>query len=136
MLGLGGAVHPCRPYLVEQVVIKSMVLPLQRRWPTAGVYAPCHPRSGGEVEVGLPRDLQTHLNSLLEALRKLQDHGLAAAEVVAAFHRRRVLPLADHRLRLDEMTPVASMEISRMASDDLSTDELLWRVKGMVGKTD
>jgi hypothetical protein len=85
---------------------------------------------------GLPRDLQTHLKSLLEALQKLQDRGLTAARVVAAFHRRRVLPLDDRRLRLDEMTPEASVESSWMASDALSTDELLRRVKGIVGKMD
>jgi hypothetical protein len=44
---------------------------------------------------GLPRELQTHLKSLLEALRKLWDHGLTAIGIVAAFHRWRVLPLAN-----------------------------------------
>jgi hypothetical protein len=58
------------------------------------------------------------------------------AGVVAAFHRRRLLPLADHRLCLNEITPEAAVESSRMASDSLSTDELLRRVKGTVGKTD
>jgi hypothetical protein len=58
-------------------------------------------------------------------LWKLRDHGLTAAGVVAAFHRRRVLSLADHRLRLDEMTPEASVESSQMASAAFSTDELL-----------
>jgi hypothetical protein len=38
--------------------------------------------------------------------------------------------------RLDKMTLEASMESSRMASAALSTDELLWRVKGMLGKED
>lgn len=39
-------------------------------------------------------------------------------------------------LRLDEMMPEASVESSHMASAALSTDELLQRVKGMVGKAD
>jgi hypothetical protein len=47
-----------------------------------------------------------------------------------------VLPLADRRLCLDEMTPDASVESSWMASDALSTNELLRQVKGTVGKTD
>jgi hypothetical protein len=47
-----------------------------------------------------------------------------------------VLLLADRRLRLDEMTPEACMESSRMASAALSTDEVLRRVKGTVGKAD
>jgi hypothetical protein len=85
---------------------------------------------------GLPRELQTHLKPLLDALRRLWDHGLTAAGVVAAFHQRRVLSLTDRRLRLDEMTPEASVESSRMASIAFPTDELLRRVKGTVGKAD
>ena len=61
---------------------------------------------------GLLQDLQTHLKSLLEALRKLRDRGLTAGGVIAAFHREQVLLLADRRLRLDEMTPEASVESS------------------------
>jgi hypothetical protein len=72
----------------------------------------------------------------LYTLWKLRDRGLTAARVVAAFHRRRVLPLTDHRLHLDEMTPEASMESSRMASAALPTNKLLRQVKGMVGKVD
>jgi hypothetical protein len=53
-----------------------------------------------------------------------------------AFHRWRVLPVADCRLHLDEKTPEASVESSHMASTALSTDELLRRVKGTVGKAD
>jgi hypothetical protein len=37
---------------------------------------------------------------------------------------------------MDEMTPEASMESSRMASVALSTDKLLKRVKGTAGKAD
>jgi hypothetical protein len=64
----------------------------------------------------------------------LWDHKLTAARVVVAFHRRRVLPLNERRLHLDDMTLEASVESSRMASAALSNDELLRRVKGMVGK--
>jgi hypothetical protein len=53
-----------------------------------------------------------------------------------AFHRWWVLPLADRRLRHDEMTLEASVDSFWMASDALSTDELLRQVKGMVGKAD
>jgi hypothetical protein len=88
------------------------------------------------MEVGLPRELQTHQKSLLEALRKLQDRGLTAAEIIAAFHRRWVLLLTDHRLRLDDMTPEASVESTRMASTALPIDELLRRVSVMVEKAD
>jgi hypothetical protein len=113
-----------------------MVLPPQRRWAAAGVYTPVVLGAEEKWKWGLPRDLQTHLKPLLEALRKLRDYGLTAAGVVAAFHRRRVLPLVDCRLCLDEMTTEASVESSRMASAALSTDKLLQWVKGTVGKTD
>jgi hypothetical protein len=52
------------------------------------------------------------------------------------FHRQRVLPLTERRLRLDEMMHVASVESSWMASATLPTDELLWWVKGTVGRAD
>jgi hypothetical protein len=72
----------------------------------------------------------------LDALRRLRDWGLTAIRVVVAFHHRRVLSLMERRLRLDEMTPEASMESSRMALAALSTNELLKRIKGAMGKAD
>jgi hypothetical protein len=74
---------------------------------------------------GLPRELQTHMKPLLDVLRRCWDRGLTVAGVIAVFHRRRVLPLTDHRLCLDEMTPKASLESSQMASTALATDKLL-----------
>jgi hypothetical protein len=65
------------------------------------------------------------MKSLLDVLWKLQDRCLTATRVVAAFHQQRVLPLIDRWLRLDEMTPEASVESSQMASTVLPTDELL-----------
>jgi hypothetical protein len=47
-----------------------------------------------------------------------------------------VLPLVERHLRLDKMTPEASVESSWMASIALSTDELLQRVMWTVGKAD
>jgi hypothetical protein len=44
------------------------------------------------------------------------------------------LPLANRWLRLEEMTPEASVKSSRMAFAALPTDELLWQVKGILGK--
>jgi hypothetical protein len=73
---------------------------------------------------------------LLDALRKLHNRGVITAWVIAAFHCRRVLPLVERRLRLDEMMLEASMESSRMALDALTTNDLLKKVKGMVGKAD
>jgi hypothetical protein len=56
--------------------------------------------------------------------------------VFAAFHRRRVLPLVEGQLRLHEMTPEAEVESSRMSSATFTTDDLLKRVNGIVGKAD
>jgi hypothetical protein len=73
---------------------------------------------------------------ILHALQKLQAEGLTAVGVVAAIHRRRVLPLAERRLRLSEMKPGVNLEGSRMSSTPLSADDLLIRVVGTVGRLD
>jgi hypothetical protein len=44
--------------------------------------------------------------------------------VAAAFHRRRVLPLMQRRLRIDEMTPGISLEGSQMSHKTLPLDEV------------
>jgi hypothetical protein len=62
--------------------------------------------------------------------------GLTAAGVVAAIHRRRVLPLAKRRLPLSEMMPGVDLEGSQMSSVPLSTDDLRRRVAGTVGRLD
>jgi hypothetical protein len=56
--------------------------------------------------------------------------------VIAAIPRRRVLPLAERRLRLAEMKSGVDLEGSRMSSTSLSTDDLLKRVAGKVGRLD
>jgi hypothetical protein len=53
--------------------------------------------------------------------------------VAAAFHRWRVLPLTQRWLRLDEMTPEASLEGSKMSHESLSLDEVARRAWWMVG---
>jgi hypothetical protein len=87
-----------------------------------GVELPSGASSPAEAAIGRP----------LEASGAWSYHG----RVATVFHRRRVLPLTERRLCLDEMRLNASMESSSMASTALSTDELLWRVKGTVGRTD
>jgi hypothetical protein len=76
------------------------------------------------------------LQPLLDALQKLRDEGLTVAGVVAAIHRRRVLPLAERRLQLSEMKPGVDLEGSQMSSASLSTNDLRMRVAGMVGRLD
>jgi hypothetical protein len=56
-----------------------------------------------------------------------------AGMVADAFHRRRVLPLTQRQLRLDEMTAEASLEGSRMSHESLPFDEVARRARWMVG---
>jgi hypothetical protein len=65
---------------------------------------------GNNWRYGATRERQERLQPLLEALQVLRDGGLTAAGVVAAIHRRRVLPLADRRLPLSEMMPGVDLE--------------------------
>jgi hypothetical protein len=83
------------------------------------------------VEVGAPAFEQPRLQPLLDALRKLWDSSLTTARVVAAFHRRRVLPLMGQRLCLDEMEG-APLEGCRMFDASLSMTEVTRRVTYMV----
>jgi hypothetical protein len=85
---------------------------------------------------GTPHDRQKNLEPLLKALEALRKGGLTAAGVIAAIHRRRVLPLAERWLLLWEMTPEANLEGSRMSSDPLPIDVLHVRVAVALGKPD
>jgi hypothetical protein len=82
---------------------------------------------------GVVEDDKPKLEPLLDALRRLRQHGLTVGMVAAAFHRGRVLPLTQRRLRLDEMTPEASLEGSRMSHESLSLDEVTRCARWMVG---
>jgi hypothetical protein len=53
--------------------------------------------------------------------------------VAAAFHHRRVLPLMQRQLRINEMTSEASLEGSRMSHESLPLDEVTQRARWMVG---
>jgi hypothetical protein len=53
--------------------------------------------------------------------------------VVVAFHYQRVLPLTQHLLRLDKMTPEVSLEGSRMSHKSLPLDEVTRHAWWMVG---
>jgi hypothetical protein len=66
--------------------------------------------TGSNWRWGATRKKQEKLHPLLEALQRLRDGGLTAAGVVAAIHRRRVLPLAEQRLPLSEMKPGIDLE--------------------------
>ena len=75
---------------------------------------------------------QSKLQPLLRALERLRSHGLTAAMVVAAFHRRRVLPLMARRRRLFEMRPGEPIKGIRMSTAALSDDAVLRRVREAV----
>jgi hypothetical protein len=92
--------------------------------------------AGGNWRYGAPRERQKNLQPLLKALEKLREGGLTAAGVVAAIHRRRVLPLMERRLPLWEMTPGVDLEGLQMSSDPLPADDLRRWVAGTVGKLD
>jgi hypothetical protein len=85
---------------------------------------------------GTPHERQKKLEPLLQALKVLREEGLTVAGVVAAIHRRRVLPLAERRLPLWEMTQEANWEGSRMSPDPLPHDALYRRVSVAMGKPD
>jgi hypothetical protein len=82
---------------------------------------------------GVVEDDKPKLQPLLDALRRLRQRGLTTGMVAAAFHCRRVLPLTQRRLRLDEMTPEAMLEGSRMSHESLPVDEVARRAWWMVG---
>jgi hypothetical protein len=83
-----------------------------------------------------PHERQKNFQPLLKALEELRERGLTAAGVVAAIHRRRVLPLTERRLPLWEMMPRVDLEGLLMSSDPLPADDLHRRVAGTVGKLD
>jgi hypothetical protein len=74
---------------------------------------------------GVPEAEKPCLDPLLAALQQLCLRGLTAAAVATAFHRRRVMPLCRRRLRLDQMTPEASLEGTQMSHESLALEEVL-----------
>ena len=81
---------------------------------------------------GIPREDQPKLQPLLEGLERLRGRCLMAAAVVAAFHRRRVLPLMARRRRLFDMRPNEPIEGIRMSAAALSDEDILRRVRETV----
>ena len=81
---------------------------------------------------GVPLVDQPKLQPLLEGQERLRSRGLTAAVVVAAFHRRRVLPLMARWQRLFEMTPDEPIDGIWMSAVALSDEEILRQVREMV----
>jgi hypothetical protein len=92
--------------------------------------------AGSNWRYGAPREKLKNLQPLLKALEELREGGLTAAGVVAAIHRRRVLPLTEWRLPLSEMTLGVDLEGLQMSSVPLPVDDLHRLVAGTVGRLD
>jgi hypothetical protein len=82
---------------------------------------------------GVIKDDKPKLQPLLDTLRRLYLRGLTAGMVAVVFHYRRVLPLMQRRLRLDEMTSGIPLEGSQMSHETLPLDEVARRARWMVG---
>jgi hypothetical protein len=82
---------------------------------------------------GVIEEEKPKLQPLLDVLRRFRQRGLTAGMVAAAFHHRRVLPLMQHRLQIDEMTSEALLEESQMSHESLPLDEVVRRARWMVG---
>jgi hypothetical protein len=143
----GGCTLQLRPGHAQQYIPASLASSnkgWQNRWfylwNDGGMLPPFSQRvvtaAGTNWHWGATHENQEKLQPILQALQKLRDAGLTAAGVVAAIHRRRVLPLAERRLRLAEMKPGVYSEDSWMSSTSLSTDDLLKRVTSTVGRPD
>jgi hypothetical protein len=84
---------------------------------------------------GVAQGLQARLDPLLAALRRLREEEVTAGVVISAFHRRRVLPLMERPLRLDQMGPDAPPELlarCRMSAGELTPEEITARVKAAI----
>jgi hypothetical protein len=82
---------------------------------------------------GVIKEEKPKLQPLLDARRRLQQRGLTAGMVAAVFHRRRVLPLMQRRLRIDEMMTDVSLEGSQMSHETLPLDEVARHARWMMG---
>ena len=59
------------------------------------------------MAVGPPVKENKRMRDILEAITSLRNHGLHGADVIRAYHMRRVALLMAHALPLYEMTPDA-----------------------------
>jgi hypothetical protein len=82
---------------------------------------------------GIIEDEKPKLEPLLDMLWRLRQCGLMTGMVAVAFHRRRVMPLTQRWLRLDQMTSEAPLEESRMLHESVPLDEVARRARRMVG---
>jgi hypothetical protein len=79
-----------------------------------------------------PHSHQAWLDSLLTALKSLEDAGLGAASVLTNLHHRRIIPLMERELRIYEMGETAnpvSLACSRLVHDRFPQEYAATRVR-------
>ena len=81
-----------------------------------------------------PAAKQDQLVVYLDALQKLATAGLTAADVILAFHQRRVLPLMERRLALHQMVSGANLEGTQMKAGSLPDEYAIHRARRSVDK--
>jgi len=77
---------------------------------------------------GAPADEQKRLASVLAGLEKLRGAGVTAATVATAFHKRRLLPLAQQRAFMFEMTRDVPWVGTKMLAKPVSASDIAARV--------
>ena len=77
---------------------------------------------------GAPAEEQTRLAQLLAGLEKLRDARVTAAMVATAFHKRSLLPLAQRRAFMFEMTRDVPWVGTRMLAEPVSASDIAARV--------
>jgi len=78
---------------------------------------------------GAPSEEQKKLAPLLAGLQKLRDAEVTAATVAIAFHKRSLLPLAQRRVPMFEMTRGVPWAGTRMLAEPISASDITARVE-------
>jgi len=78
---------------------------------------------------GAPAEEQKRLAPLLAGLQKLRDAEVTAATVPIAFHKRSLLPLAQRRVFMFEMTRDVPWAGTRMLAEPISASDITARVE-------
>ena len=77
---------------------------------------------------GTPAEEQKRLAPLLVGLEKLRQARVTAATVAMAFHKRSLVPLAQQRAFMFEMTPNVPWVGTRMLAEPVSASDIAARV--------
>lgn len=142
---MGGVMFQLRSYrAAEYITIKAA--PSHKGWHQKWFYvrsypdAPLPPFTGRYFEVAPkkwewgPVDAEKKkIGGLLDAIKTLKNHDLIGAGVVAAFHRRRVLPLMRRERSLSEMVPGARIEGTALSAEVLPDPEVMRRIREGLG---